>query len=221
DPPGHHDRLGHRAQDVLRRDGQDVAGQNDEVGELADREGTAFVLQEVRVGGAHGVAVDGGRDVDGLAGRPRGTAAQGTAGDRGVDADHGVHLGDVPVAGEGESCPGRVQAADRPRLVPAVGTDVRGPDLSGPADLGGAVPGLQAGDHATLGEARQVGGVQALHVDDLVPGVARPVDRLGVLDRVEDGADAAVAGGVDETLEAPCVELGQQIRELGRRIEGV
>ncbi len=58
-------------------------------------------------------------------------------------------------------------------------------------------------------------------MDDLVARVARSVDGAGPFDGVEDGADAPVAGGVDEALEAARVEAGEQLGELLRRVEGV
>ena len=210
-----------RAGNVLGAYAKNVAGQDDEVGELADGQGAAVGLQEVGVRGAHRVAVDRGLHVEGLGGLPGVAAGERAAGQGRVDAGHRVHLGDVPVAGQGEHGTRLVQAPHRPGLVPALGADVLGPVLAGPRDLGGAVARLHTGDDTEFGEARRVGGVQALDVDDLVAGVARTVEGAGVLDGVQDGADTAVAGGVHEALEAAGVQLGEQFRELVRGIERV
>lgn len=83
------------------------------------------------------------------------------------------------------------------------------------------MPGLHAGHDVERREAREVLGVQAFDMDDLVAGVPGAVDGAGLLDGVQYGADATVAGGVHEALEATGVERGEQVRELLGRVEGV
>src|SRR5207247_3271329 len=109
------------------------------------------------------------------------------------------------------------QRAERPGVSPSGGADVRAPVLHDP---GRAVARLHARDHTELREAREVVGVHALDVYDLMAGVARAVDVARVLHRIERRPDPAVTGRVREGLEASPFELRDQLGEPLRRVEG-
>src|SRR5438552_13323275 len=78
---------------------QDVVAQDNQIGQLAGGDGTFLFLLEFRVGGAHGVGLDGLGDGEFLFGEPAiGIfAVERGAGDGGVDPEHGIERRDIPV----------------------------------------------------------------------------------------------------------------------------
>ena len=113
-----------------------------------------------------------------------------------------------------------MEAAKWPRLAPARVSHGLGPVVSWPGDIGRAVSQLHTGDHAKLVEARNILRRQAFDVNQLVARIARAVDSAGCFESIQRRADASVASGMGERLEAATIQFGHECGEFVGGVEG-
>ena len=144
-------------------------------------------------------------------------AVRGLPGHRDREPLQRHHRRDRPVAAHRQPRPGGGDAAHRVLPVGAHRTEPR-QDQRDHARLQARPQRLEVGDHPELGEPRDVGGVDDVHVRDDRPAVTRRRSRAArPLDGVQRGADARVADRVDVHLEAGRVERRHRLGELGGR----
>ena len=170
---------------------EEVAVEDDEVGEVAGGEEALGLLAELGVGGGLGVGEEGFGEGDALLGMEGLGAGLVLAGDGGVEAAERGDGFDGVVGAEGEGDVVVQHAAPGVGVFAALGAEA-GP---GPGHVGEEVRGLHGGDDAFLLEAVEVGGEQDLGVLDAVAEAIRSVVGA-VLEVVADGVLAALVRSV-------------------------
>ena len=83
------------------------------------------------------------------------------------------------------------------------------------------MPRLHARHHAKAGESVDVRCAEALHVHDLMPGVADSMSRASGSEPIQRCADTAVTRAVHERLQVKLLQPNDQVGEVRRRPEGL
>lgn len=155
-------------QDLVVGNGEDVFGEDGNVGEASGCEGTFGSFFESGVGIGGGVGAEGFEAGEALGGIEGCTVFE-AAGDGGVEAGEGVDVFDGGIGAVGDDCAGIEEFAPDVSALLGAGGSEAGEDIGG---VGGAMDTLHGGDDAELGEAGDIGRVDVLGVFDAPAEVA-------------------------------------------------
>ena len=220
DPSAQHRHQHLRAADAVGGHPEEIAVENDQIGQLAPLErARAAVLVHLQ-GAAHRVGPNrlGERDALDRVERPLGVAVPGIgpARDAALDCIPGKQRVHGPVARGGQACAASNEAAGRVEPAEALGPQV-GPDCFDREAVALKPLHLHVRDHLEGGKARNVGGVDELEMGD---GVAGPQPVMWLARR-----DASNAFSAARTARSPiacaCTCQPARLSAVVRRSKGV